>query len=176
MAKDTSVNFINKSDQPVRIKSADNRFAAFNLSPGEEFRVTDTITGSGKYDINANILINPLGRNNSDFIGNFKFDNPALTPSFVQSDRFMFSAFIYGEKGYKVYADNGDVLDWGFVSRSNFGEMKSVFATLSSEIVGYRWPGPGSPFEPGYKISTVDFGSVGDQKRWDLVILDLPPV
>ena len=174
MAKPSSVNFINKSDQTVRIRSADNRFDAFNLAPGEEVRKTDSVTGSGNYDINADILINPAGPNNSECIGNFKFDNPALKSSNVRSDVFMYQDGPW----YRSDSDDPGSLDWGFVSRSNFRKMDPSKSERLENF--YDWPEKSTPpFEPGYKISTTDFGTGGpngDQKRWDLVIVQLPPV
>ena len=179
MAKDSSVNFINKSDQTVRIRSADKRFDAFNLAPGEEVRKTDSISGVGNNDIDADILVNPPGRGNSEFLGNFKFNNRVLDTSYAQSREFMMDSRVTlgGQKFYSVFADEKGTRDWGFVSESTLDKMTAYYS--GGYLYGYFWRGSVSPFETGYKISTTDFGTGGpngDQKRWDLVIVELPPV
>ena len=89
MAKSTSVNFINKSDKTVKIKveGSDN----FSLKPGEEKRVTNSINGGiGRtgIDVDADILINPKGLKNDEYIGDFQFTNPWIDPLYVKSGAF----------------------------------------------------------------------------------------
>jgi hypothetical protein len=127
MVKPSSVNFINKSDQAVRIRSVDKRFDVFNLAPGQEVRKTDSITCSGNYAINADILINPAGRNNSEFIGNFKFDNPS--PFYAQSYALA-SGFVYRvpvtseQQFYDFESSYSGSINWGRITPADAQLLK----------------------------------------------------
>lgn len=102
MAKPTSVNFINDSTQPIKIKaSQENRkeyknFNSFTLRPGEQKRVTDSISGGlDTPDIWVDVIVNPDGPNNSYKLDEWKFDNPWVGDPIAEAQKAVF----YGSTG-----------------------------------------------------------------------------
>jgi hypothetical protein len=89
MAMNTEINFKNQTAKPITvrpIKSSVGRWSSFTLQPGEEFRrVSDSHGGSGNYDVEFSVEVNPKGRKNDVLIGKFRADNPWIRPYYIQS-------------------------------------------------------------------------------------------
>jgi hypothetical protein len=89
MVMNTEINFKNETAKPVTISpinSSVGRWSRFTLKPGEEFRrVSDSNGGSGNYDIEFRVEVNPKGQRNDVLIGRFRADNPWIRPYYIQS-------------------------------------------------------------------------------------------
>ena len=189
MVKSTSVNFINKSDETVKIKvnGSDN----FSLRPGEERRVTDSIDGKGSetgIDVDADILINPKGLDNDEYLGNFQFTNPWWDDEFVLGGRFGYLARYkeQPEPSFDPFFENIFYYDHGWfpdtsVTRKTIWGYKRQHTELNRYIPASTIDGnPLDFFEQNWgapKIKIIKFNkgkdSIDGLKLWDLEILDV---
>ena len=123
MFKPTEVNFINESDQRITIKQRTGKEGKVTLLPGEQARIQDSLYF--QKDLDVDIIVNPLGKENDSRLGSFAFDNPGggypavSSPDFKwfgwdTSSSFGYTNTTYGYHGtYSQFAKRPETQKWG---------------------------------------------------------------
>ena len=93
MVLPTRVNIINDSGERIKVKIDNDRDRKFdeiiNIEPGGRLDgIEGSVSGSGRFDVIVDIIINPSGPDNNIRLGGFKFDNPAFGTPYVTSSEF----------------------------------------------------------------------------------------
>lgn len=179
----TSVNFINNSQGAFYVRSADNRFESFVLSPGQQKRVTGSITGSDNFDVNADILILKLEPDRtSTYVGNMQFNNEVgiigLAVERISSGGRTFLSPVDGR-----IRDGKNYYNYNLLSPTLGRRWQPIREGKANSVEFY--PNIQGDYalsdDPDLLVSNVVFesyffGSVQGQKRWDFVATQLPPI
>ena len=79
MTRPTKIVFKNYTKKPITIspiKSSFGRWDAFTLQPNQFKSIKDSNGGTGNYDIEWSVKVNPIGIKNDVLTGQFRADNP----------------------------------------------------------------------------------------------------
>jgi hypothetical protein len=195
MAMNTEVNFKNDTAKPITvspINSSVGRWSRFTLKPGEEFRrVSDSNGGSGNYDIEFSVEVNPKGERNDVLVGKFRADNPWASPYYMESlsekvwygrtrdqndpiirDKQSFYTQ-YFKSGTQIQTDRGDKGVFGKADKdkmSFFSDMVARGETVEF-IDRYYTEAPNGAFDEEIPFAKVEnLGSGRGAKAWNFVV------
>ena len=171
MVLPTRVKFVNETDQRIKLRLGKKDDQIVNLAPGEVFSASGSVNFA--YDIEADIIINPKGPDNNTYLGEFRFNNPAVGFPNVRSDDFYYfnERFFDGGEYSQIYnrGDSGLETKWGVlpnglmpirITKETDFEKLTLF-----EALGFA---PAPVFD--IKVSDKDV----DAKDWELRITAVP--
>jgi hypothetical protein len=103
MVLPTRVNIINDSSERIKVKIDNGNDPKYdeitNIEPGSRLDgIEGSVSGSGKFDVIVDFIINPAGPDNNTRLGGFKFDNPFIGRPDVRSDEFTTLDFDYRQR------------------------------------------------------------------------------
>ena len=195
MTANTEVNFKNNTLKPITVSpvaSSVGRWNAFTLQPGEDWRrITDSHGGSGNYDIEFKVEVNPKGPNNDKLIGTFRADNPWYDACYMQS---MTKDIWYaknsdandpivrdGKAYYSQYYDSGTRMDIAKGKKRVFGaadvsKMDKYTDQITKEsgsryIDRFYTQIANEAFTPDFPTARVEYlGELRSSKAWNFVV------
>ena len=169
MVLPTRVKFVNETDQRIKLRLGKKDNQIVNLAPGDVFSASGSVNFA--FDIEVDIIINPKGPDNNTYLGEFRFNNPAVGSPNVRSDDFRYyepvtlDAGIYEQKF--IRDDTPRYVTWGSVP----GELKTTrLQTPFGDLELSKFQGFASAPLFEIKAFSEDIGA----KDWDLRITAVP--
>ena len=195
MAMNSEINFKNLTGKPITvspINSSAGRWSTFTLKPGDDFRrVSDSHGGSGNYDIEFSVEVNPKGERNDILVGRFKADNPWASPYYIKSldEKIWYGAsrddndpiIRNNQSFYTQYWDSNTRIDTDRGAKGIFGKADKDSMTHFSDVETHgediRWvdryyTGPvNGAFDKEIPFARVEnLGDGRGAKAWNFIV------
>ncbi len=183
MVLPTRVNIINDFNKTIKVKIDNDRDRhldeIINIEPGSRLDgIEGSVSGSGKFDVIVDIIINPAGPDNNTRLGGFKFHNPFIGSPYVGSDEFTTLDFDYRQR-----ERFGDLLPYDYrltsqAGRENtnakrkryWGKLDSGLLDQEKSLATNRALLVNAAPKPTFTIEAFFDDDAAGAKEWDLRI------